>query len=294
VTRLPWITVAAVFALMTLGNVVSATGSGLACPDWPLCHGRLLPPLRPDVLLEYGHRLAALGAAGLLGATVVATLRRRPPPAVRRVALALVALLAVQVLLGGLTVLLKLSRVASTAHLGIALLLLAGVLALCRLGAPPAPPATARLRRRAGVTVGVLFVQLVLGGYVRHAGAGLACPDFPLCSGDVLPGHPLAVLHWTHRWLGVLLLGALLHLAAAARRQPQAGQGAAIAALGVLQVALGIGTVLLGLDPAVRALHAAAGYGLWALTVWLALGAGAGRGLGLAPVPLGSRPAHAA
>ena len=75
--------VVAVFLLMTLGNVVSATGSGLACPDWPLCHGSVVPPLRADVLIEYGHRLSALAATVLILAASVATLRG-PAPAVPR------------------------------------------------------------------------------------------------------------------------------------------------------------------------------------------------------------------
>ena len=273
-SRLAWATVAAVFALMSLGNVVSATGSGLACPDWPLCHGRLIPPARPDVLIEYGHRLAALLSTVLLVTTVIGTLRRRPAAPVRRVALVLVGLLAVQVLLGGLTVLLRLSRVASTAHLLTALLILAGLLALCRAAAPAAAGRAEKVGRLARVTLGVLLVQLVLGGFVRHSGAGLACPDVPLCAGEVLPTHFLAAVHWTHRWLGVLLLGALVHLGVAARRTPLAGLGAAVAGLGLLQVALGVAAVLLRLDPPVRALHAGVGYLLWAVTTWLALTAG--------------------
>ena len=289
-SRLAWITVGAVFALMSLGNVVSATGSGLACPDWPLCHGRLLPPARPDVLIEYGHRLAALVSTVLLIATVIATFRRRPAPSVRRVALTVVSLLVVQVLLGGLTVLLKLSRAASTAHLLTALLILAGLLALCHAAARPAPvgPAPGKVTRLARAVLVVLLVQLVLGGFVRHSGAGLACPDFPLCAGELLPGHFHAVIHWTHRWLGVLLLGALVHVGLVARGTPLARLGAAVAGLGLLQVALGIATVLLRLDPPVRALHAAVGYLLWAVTVWLALGAGAWPALGgRAHPPLG-------
>ena len=99
--RLAWAAVVAVFFLMTLGNVVSATGSGLACPDWPLCHGSVIPPLRLDVLIEYSHRLAALAATALIVATTVAALRGIRAPGLRRLAWLVPTLLAVQIALGG-------------------------------------------------------------------------------------------------------------------------------------------------------------------------------------------------
>jgi len=123
----------------------------------------------------------------------------------------------------------------------------------------------------------VLLGQLALGGYVRHTGAGLACPDFPLCSGDVLPGAGPPLIHWVHRWLGVLLLGLFLHVAMASRRTPLAGVGTALGALAVLQVALGVAAVMLRLPVPVRAAHAAGGYALWGLLVWLALRSGVWR-----------------
>jgi heme A synthase len=119
----------------------------------------------------------------------------------------------------------------------------------------------------------MLLVQLALGGYVRHAGAGLACPDFPLCSGDLLPGGWLASVHWVHRWLGVLLLGVFVHLAVAGRTTATR----LVAALAVLQVSLGVATVLLQLAPPVRAAHAAVGYALWATLVWASVEAGCWR-----------------
>jgi heme A synthase len=275
--RLAWGAVVAVFILMTLGNVVSATGSGLACPDWPLCHGSLIPPLQPDVLIEYSHRLAALAATVLILAAAGLALRRSRAPGARRLAGLLPALLVVQILLGGITVLLKLPDLISTAHLVNALLILAGLIVLARTLQEPAGgrPATGadRLRRLARVGLVVLLLQLALGGYVRHSGAGLACPDFPLCSGDVLPRQWLAGVHWVHRWLGVLLLGLFVHLAVAGRTL-----GARlVAVLAVLQVALGIAAVLLQLPPAARAAHAAVGYALWAVLVWVSVEAGGWR-----------------
>jgi heme A synthase len=276
--RLAWAAVVAVFFLMTLGNVVSATGSGLACPDWPLCHGSLIPPLRPDVLIEYSHRLAALAAAVLIVATTVLTLRGARAPGLRRLAWLLPALLAVQIALGGITVLLRLPHLISTAHLVNALLILAGLIVLAQ-GLRPSVSAGDgaghdRLRRVARVGLIALLVQLALGGYVRHSGAGLACPDFPLCSGDLLPTQWLASVHWVHRWLGVLLLGLFIHVTMAGRTTATR----LLAALAVLQVALGIAAVLLQLTPVVRAAHAAVGYSLWAVLVWVSVEAGCWRG----------------
>ena len=275
--RIALAAVAAVFVLMTLGNVVSATGSGLACPDWPLCHGSLIPPLRADVLIEYGHRLSALAATVLILATSVATLRG-PAPArlLRRLAWLLPALLALQIALGGITVLLGLPHLVSTAHLVNALLILGGLIVLALgLRRPARPPAAGadRTRRLARAGLVVLLVQLALGGYVRHAGAGLACPDFPLCSGDLLPVGWLPSVHWIHRWLGVLLLGVFVHLALAGRTVATR----LVAALAIAQVSLGVATVLLQLAPSVRAAHAAVGYALWGTLVWVSVEAGCWR-----------------
>ena len=312
--RLAWLTVGALALVMTLGNIVSATRSGLGCPDWPLCHGRVIPPGGAEIWIEFRHRLAVPLFSALLVATAFVTWRRAAAPALRRLAAALVGLLVVQIVLGGVTVLLGLSPLVSTVHLLTALSVLAGLITICAVpdagrgaavawrgaaegepsistvepsnstagrGAAEGEPSNStvlspepRLARFATVGLAVLLTQLALGGYVRHSGAGLACPDFPLCSGDVFPGHWLGWVHWVHRWLGVLLLGFFLHLARASRRTALAGAGAAVAGLAVAQVTLGILAVLLRLPIPVRATHAVVGYALWGLLVWIAVRAG--------------------
>src|SRR5256885_7718151 len=59
-SRLAWSAAACTYLLIILGAIVRITGSGMGCGDhWPLCNGRLLPPLDLPTLIEYGHRLAA-------------------------------------------------------------------------------------------------------------------------------------------------------------------------------------------------------------------------------------------
>jgi heme A synthase len=265
-----WAAIVALSLLMTMGNIVSATGSGLACPDWPLCHGRLLPSAETQVLIEFSHRLKAIPFTLLLLVTVVLTWRRTTARAPRRLSLILVALLAAQIGLGGLTVLFKLPDLVSTAHLVNALLILAGLVMLAE-GTRAHPAVPARLKRLAIAGLAALLLQLALGGYVRHAGAGLACPDFPLCSGSLLPHGWESAVHWIHRWLGVALLGFFVHLALAARRTALARPAAVAAGLAILQVVLGIMAVFGGLAVPLRAAHAVGAYALWGVLVWLSV-----------------------
>ena len=172
--------------------------------------------------------------------------------------------------LGGVTVLFKLPDLVSTAHLVNALLILAGLILLAE-GTPGHAAVPRRIKRLAMSGLAALLLQLALGGYVRHAGAGLACPDFPLCSGSLLPHHWESAVHWVHRWLGVALLGLFIHLALAARRTALARPAALAAGLAVLQVSLGVAAVLGGLAVPIRAAHAVVAYGLWGVLVWLSV-----------------------
>ena len=57
--RLSLISCAMTFVLIVVGVIVRATGSGLGCPDWPLCHGGAVPPLQHNSLIEFSHRFTA-------------------------------------------------------------------------------------------------------------------------------------------------------------------------------------------------------------------------------------------
>ena len=248
--------------LIVLGGVVRVTGAGLACPDWPLCHGRLVPPLEGLVLVEYGHRLLA-SLVGLLTLLLVVQARRaRPGPGIRRAAWAALLLLVVQVLLGGLTVHVRLVPAVVAAHLGTAMLFLAALLVLgagaYRAVRPLERGAPAGFAALATATGALAFTQILLGGYLSTSGAALACPDFPLCRGSLLPpaGGPVLV-HWVHRLGAALLALAAAVLAARARgaSRPLRRLAALAMLLVMVQIALGALNVLTRVAPAVTVLH---------------------------------------
>ncbi|MFW6051939.1 MAG: COX15/CtaA family protein [Myxococcota bacterium] len=253
-----WIAASTV-ALMGLGGAVHATGSSLACPDWPLCYGQLLPRMVGGVALEHSHRLLASLVAGLTVLLAVLAHRRRDvAPGRARLAWLALALVAVQAVLGGVTVLLELSAVASTLHLGVSMLYLTTLTVVAVDPAPSRAIAPRRLRRWVGLAWGALFAQIVLGGLVRHTGAAMACGREPvLCSGEVWPGVLLAQLQMAHRAGAVLvavLVVALSAVVAAVRPRAQA-PAAAAAVLVLAQIGLGVWSVAGALPVAAVTLH---------------------------------------
>lgn len=282
---LGWATVGCVYLLMVWGNLVSATGSGLGCPDWPLCHGTILPPLEKTVIFEWGHRILALLASILMIVTVVHLFRSNHLSAtLKKTGKTLLVLLGVQILLGGVTVFLELSLTISTIHLIMANLVFGGfILAACVLQwgdqtalANVAPRSLSRMSL-SGLLA--LLAQLALGAIVRHGHAGLACPSFPNCLDGFwpIPLHFETAVAFAHRWFGFVLLGLFFHLPKAAKRElPALSKLASLALLLALtQVGLGVLTVISGLSLSMRALHAAFGYGLWGVLFLIAIRSGA-------------------
>ncbi len=281
--RLARATVAATFALLVIGGMVHATGSSLACPDWPLCYGQFFPAMEGGVLYEHGHRLVALLVSVLTLALAVTVWRRRRDAAVRAGALVALGLVLFQATLGALTVVWKLPLVVSSGHLATSMAFFSVLVWLAWRLAPAGavaeePAAPGSVRALAGAASLAVYLQIVLGALVRHTGSGLACgTSVVLCEGAAWPVAGPAQLVTLHRYLGVavalLVVGAAV---AALRSGPSRARGSArLAVLVVLvQILLGAWTVWSLISVSVVSLHLAGGALLLAdsLLLFLLLG----------------------
>ena len=121
-------TVAAIYFLIVLGGLVASTGSGLACPDWPLCNGQVFPTLNPSVLIEYTHRLWTIVTTLFVIGTMLFAWRKYGRHKVTLFSTLTCLLLFGQVLLGMLTVSSGTDAMVVTAHLALATLVFAAAL----------------------------------------------------------------------------------------------------------------------------------------------------------------------
>lgn len=268
VSRLAIATAVLMFALIVVGSIVRTTGSGLACPDWPLCHGKLIPPFDFNIWMEWFHRLLALLVGVLLLATTVVVLARRETRGkLGGLAALSVALYFSQALLGALTVWKLLDPSVVSGHLAVGLLLFATFVTIAvTAGIEAAPDALAAAGPRVpdhlplfAVTAVFTWFQAVLGGMVSTHHASLACPDWPTCNGEWFPALTgLVGLQMGHRWAGYAL--ALLVIVVGLRAGRASDGVVRYAAhllprLVLLQVAIGIVNVLMGIPVWVSALH---------------------------------------
>jgi heme a synthase len=273
-----------VYFLIALGGTVRNLDAGLACPDWPLCHGRVLPPMDIQIFAEFFHRVVA-GLAGFLtlGVAIYIASKKELRRVLGRLAILAVILLLGQVIMGGLTVLKLLQSEVVTLHLILGTLYFAVLLQATlrtyryqtdpdffnpRKGRKRAPPSG--LFNWAIVALVVLFIQMIFGGTVSSNYAGLACPDFPTCLGMWWPGlEGLVGLHMFHRIGAILAFVAisiyLVKLEFSGTPRHLIWKGRAIACLLVLQIALGIGNVVYQLPISMSVAHLAIAEALFAL-----------------------------
>jgi heme A synthase len=219
-TRLALLTTFLTAGLIVFGAVVRVTDSGLGCGNqWPLCDGRVVPPLdNVTAWIEWSHRLFAvlIGALGL-GMLIMALRNyRHQKRLVLTATLIAAAAFAMQSFLGALVVVMDLPPTMVTLHLGTAMLLLASLLlaAIAAWHQPLSSPYTRdQVTLLAYLTTALALVIILTGALVRGSGATLACTDWPLCNGSLLPFDQgeLETVHMLHR-LAVGGLGVSLGL----------------------------------------------------------------------------------
>jgi cytochrome c oxidase assembly protein subunit 15 len=258
---------AVAFALIVLGALVRAQGAGLACPDWPLCFGAVIPAFDFGVALEWGHRVLAASASLGLAAATVYVLREPAARAAVAAPLALVwGLLGVQIVLGGLTVLLGLAPWTVTAHLVCGSAFCAALLWCSRNlsehgSREPSAPLSAAVRALALGAGALVAAQVALGGLVSSHYAGLACYSFPTCDGTSFAPtfSGLVGLHVVHRFGAYAVVAAfvLLVWATWGSAEPVARIARSGLRVVALQVAVGVANVWLRLPAEITALHSA-------------------------------------
>jgi heme A synthase len=253
------------FLLAVLGSWVRINGAGMTCPDWPLCHGQLLPSLAGGVIFEWSHRLVAFVEGFVVLGALWSAWRERARIAGVKAAMAFIAVVFfAQVLFGGLTVFVSNSPWSVVLHWGTAMLFLAGLTALAVL----AIVQPRRIAIRHSLYGGVLTVAAALafgtmcaGAFVSSSGAGLACMSLPACDGGSWLGSaPDQLAQMVHR----LFAGAFFLLATLAAYVAALGTTARVRvavlfgyALVVLQVMLGFANVAWFLPMLLREAHAA-------------------------------------
>ena len=209
------ITIGLFFLLLVWGNIVAGLKVGLACPDWPLCYGKVVPPFRWDIYIEFSHRV--LGGIAGISLVILAVKRLKIYTGnLKSIPVIAIVLLAIQVVMGGLVVLMKLPVNLTTFHFSTAIVIFTLVIFLAHYdGVNEKPEFGSNSFSSTFFLLTVLILgQAMLGAYVRHSEAGLACPDFPKCLGFWIPPSlsGAVLIHYLHRSVAYLIFFIFLAL----------------------------------------------------------------------------------
>jgi len=274
--------------LVLAGSFVTSTGSGLSVPDWPTSYGWNMFTFPPSkwvggIFYEHGHRLIA-STVGFLTIVLAAWLWRAESRRwMKWLGLTALGAVILQGLLGGLTVLFFLPAPVSTAHAGLAEIFFCLTIAIALFTSPSWERGDDRvddfvMRRVATTTTVLIYVQILVGATMRHTGAGLAIPDFPLMFGGVIPDHwtSAIAIHFAHR-VGALIVTLAIFATSAyvwyhhRTRTGLARSATLLAVLVIMQVTLGALTVLSRLHEVINSFHVVCGASVLATSLVLTL-----------------------
>ena len=265
--------------LIFAGAMVTSTGSGLAVPDWPLSYGMLMPPMVGGIFYEHGHRMIA-ATVGFLTVLQAFWLQFRSRKRyLRTLGWASVGAVIAQGLLGGLTVIFLLPKAISIGHAGLAEIFMCLNVSIAFF----ASQTFDRLRsmEKAAAPIGgttalavLVYAQILVGALMRHLGAGLAIPTFPLPL--IPPSTSLAVMvNFAHR-LGAVLVAAtvialFIRMLRFEGRHPLRQVATLLLLAVTAQISLGAYTIWSGKQPVITSLHVVTGAATLALSQLLAL-----------------------
>ena len=289
------ITCFATLFLIFVGGMVTSTGSGLSVPDWPLSYGSLFPPMVGGVFYEHGHRMVAsvVGFCILIQAIWIGLKEKRRW--VKRLGFAALILVICQGVLGGITVLFLLPTAVSVAHgvLAQTFFIITILIAYAYSKEREERPVNTGIKNNLITCqlwlVTLIYIQLILGAVMRHTHSGLAVPDFPTMGGlwwPTLDNHMLnsinharfdldlepvqkwqVATHLLHR-LGavcILIVLGVINVLLLRKGSPSKNLVRSVTVMDillVLQICLGIMTVLTLKEPHLTSLHVMTGAGL--------------------------------
>ncbi len=266
---------------MILGGYVRSSESGLGCPDWPLCHGQLIPPMEFHTLIEYSHRLnASLLILFVVVLFVLCWVKYRKEKFVAILSGSAVALVASVAILGGITVLTELSWWVRLIHLTLAELLIGTIVGVVWLAFSPKVIDSSTLHRistpkwkaKLWIIATGLLLLIVSGSYMVGAGAGSTCATWPLCRGELFPDGSTYAIHMGHRYVAALMLLLAGYIGWSFMKQDSDIPGLKRAAMGLihsmlLQIIIGAILVWSGFDPVLKTAHLGLATLIWVAAI---------------------------
>ena len=211
-----------IFFQISLGSAVRLTGSGLSCPDWPLCYGLWFPDQDKlskisdvnfefyQVMLEWIHRFNAAAFITPVTLLVFFVGLKATKEKINQIILYIIILiLLLQGLMGGFTVFDKNSPWSVAVHLGLALSFMFLVLKIFLVSlninlVSDIPCITKKIATLIGAII-IVLATMLMGAIVSKSGSSLACDIWPQCSNDgVSIFQHNKIIHLSHRILAVL------------------------------------------------------------------------------------------